>query len=221
MEEKTFLSPSIKAILIFTIILLTGILIIVIGNPSQKTLILELSPSLSPSILKSPTPSETLNTLGDNSKFSGWKKESDEINGYQFNYPGDLDIINGDLRVSVATENTDLEGLPLECPTRSFDGFSDEFEGKKAVISDIEYCEYSTAERAAGTIIGYSIYSTINNKMLYIVSISIALRNCENFCTTDDLEKCKKQQEIISCTAENNAKLDLAKKILSTFKFIN
>jgi len=38
MEQKTFLTPVIKAMLIFTVILLTGILLVVIGNPFKKAL---------------------------------------------------------------------------------------------------------------------------------------------------------------------------------------
>lgn len=38
MEEKTFLSPMIKTVLIFTIIILTGILLLVVGNPFKKAI---------------------------------------------------------------------------------------------------------------------------------------------------------------------------------------
>lgn len=44
MEEKTYLSPVIKTMLIFTIILLIGILFIVVGNPFKKALAPILSP---------------------------------------------------------------------------------------------------------------------------------------------------------------------------------
>ena len=210
----------IKAVLVFTVILLTGILAIVVGNPPKKTFELNLSPTLSPILSPSPAAEENLNKTDSSSEFASWKLYSDQVNGYEYRYPASLDIVDGDIRMSVAIENTDLESLPLMCPSRSFEGFSDELEGKKISISGIQYCEYTTGEGAAGTIIEYSIYTTVKNKTLYAISISAALRNCENFCTTDDLEKCKKQPDVISCTAENNIKLDLAKKILSTFKFI-
>lgn len=45
MEEKTFLSPAVKTILLFTVILLTGILLIAVGNPFKKA----FAPSPSPS----------------------------------------------------------------------------------------------------------------------------------------------------------------------------
>lgn len=217
MEEKTFLSPTIKALLIFTIILLTGVLVIFVGNPPKNIFEVTLSPS--PSI--SPMSSAAVSTPnGSGGELAGWKTHSDTINSFQFNYPPDLDIVNGDIRISVAVENTDLQSLPLKCPNWNFEGFSDEFEGSKTIINNVEYCEYGTGEGAAGTIIQYLIYTTVKDKKMYIVSTSAALKNCENYCTTDDVEKCKKQPEIISCTAENNAKLDLVKKILSTFKFI-
>lgn len=38
MEQKTFLSPVVKAILFFTIILLTGILLVAVGSPFKKAL---------------------------------------------------------------------------------------------------------------------------------------------------------------------------------------
>ncbi|MDP3057659.1 MAG: hypothetical protein Q8N37_04055 [bacterium] len=48
MEEKTFLSPAIKAILFFTIILLTGILLIAISDPFKKALAPTPAPSIEP-----------------------------------------------------------------------------------------------------------------------------------------------------------------------------
>ncbi len=50
MEEKTFLSPTIKTVLFFTIILLTGILLVAVGNPFKKVLAPTLS--ITPRIYK-------------------------------------------------------------------------------------------------------------------------------------------------------------------------
>ena len=44
MEQQTFLSPAVKAILVFTVILLTGILLVAAGNPFKKA----LAPTLTP-----------------------------------------------------------------------------------------------------------------------------------------------------------------------------
>lgn len=220
MEKNTLLSSSVKGILIFTFILLTGILLVFAGGPSKNNYILTLSPSPSQTLLPSLSTEKILNVT-DNNEFAGWKIYSDQANGYEFKYPGNMDVVNGDIRISVAVEDTTYKILPEKCPTRTFEGFSDELDGKKNTIGNIQYCEYATGEGVGDTLIEYSIYTAAKNKSLYAISTSAALKNCENFCKTDDLIKCRKDPDIISCMAENNTKLNLAKKIITTFKFIN
>lgn len=164
---------------------------------------------------------EIIKNASDKNESSGWKLYSDKANSYEFQYPENLDIVNGDIRISVAAEDTTYKTLPEKCPTRTFEGFSDELDGKKTTIGNIQYCEYATGEGVGDTLIEYSIYTAVKNNSLYVISSSTAISNCENFCKTDDPVKCKKDPVIVSCTAENNVQLDLAKKIISTFKFTN
>jgi hypothetical protein len=57
MEEKTFLTPLIKIILAFTVLLLTGILLIAAPNPFKKALAPMPTPSPTETITTLPTPS--------------------------------------------------------------------------------------------------------------------------------------------------------------------
>lgn len=137
--EKAFLNPTVKTILIFTIILLTGILIIFAGSSFKKTseltLVLNSTPTPTPTAVES-TQTDKASMVGD-PEIKGWKTYSDQVNGYEFKYPDNLDIVDGDIRISTVIEKTDYESLPSKCPVRGFEGFVDEFEGKKIAINNI------------------------------------------------------------------------------------
>lgn len=113
MEQKTFLTPPIKAILFFTIILLTGILLIAVGNPFKKL----SAPTLTPaprinaieisadakSILNAETKA-VIFTIDDAQKYlkdSGYLYNSDTFQTTNAKYAGDcfLDAVLSNKRL--------------------------------------------------------------------------------------------------------------------------
>lgn len=99
MEQKTFLSPPVKAILIFTIVILTGILLIAVGNPFKKALAPMVSPKINAieistdkrSVLAAET-KEVLFTIDDAKKYlknAGYEYNSDAFQTTNAKYEGD------------------------------------------------------------------------------------------------------------------------------------
>lgn len=132
--------------------------------------------------------------------------------GFEISYPKNMT----EGIPSVAVAPAPKTSLAFVCPViddtaKTYDnGLHPKLEGKKTNINGINYCEYESAESAAGTTIENFIYTTVIGKKLFTITLrEVGFPNCGNYAEQKDQQECEKANE------EKRQAID---RIISTFK---